>query len=289
MTTRLAIIDGGDIADVAAVVASLADRGNDAPYPLGPVIEEKCFSDGIAGRAELRIAMEDSDPAGLSVTCGRHLRLLVVDRARRGRGIGSRLLIDAEKRLAARHAAIDVAAEPGNYFTPGVREDDPSTLGFFLHRGYDVRGHAVSLSVALDGFAVENGIVQAQQAERDEILALAEQHFGAGWRFECARAFDVATPTVVIARRGSALAGFAAFEANNRGLGSFGPAGVIASERERGTGGRLARAALASLAALGFTRAIIPWVSDAAFYRKACGAVVDARFRLLQSSISGPA
>jgi len=98
-------------------------RANDAPYDLVRVAEEKCFGAGVAGAPEVRVW---GDFAGLSVTCGRWLRILAVDRAERGRGIGTALLRDAEAR-----GAIGIGAEAGNYFTPGVIEP-----AFFVRRGY---------------------------------------------------------------------------------------------------------------------------------------------------------
>src|SRR5947199_3086907 len=93
-------------------IRELFARANEAPYDLVRVAEEKCFGQGVAGEPEVRVW---NDFAGLSVTCGRWLRSLAVDRAQRGRGIGSALLRDAETR-----GVTGIAAEAGNYFTPGV-------------------------------------------------------------------------------------------------------------------------------------------------------------------------
>ena len=106
-------------------IRELLARANDAPYDLVRVAEEKCFGRGVAGAPEVRVW---GDFAGVSVTCGKWLRILAVDRAQRGGGIGTALLRDAESR-----GTTGIGAEAGNYFTPGVLEGQE---GFFLKRGY---------------------------------------------------------------------------------------------------------------------------------------------------------
>src|ERR1700687_2819618 len=93
-------------------IRELLGRANDMPYDLARVAEEKCFGAGYEGEPQARIY---GNFEGIAVTCGKYLRILAVDRNRRRRGIGSELLRDAESR-----GAWVVAAEPGNYFTPGV-------------------------------------------------------------------------------------------------------------------------------------------------------------------------
>src|SRR5207253_2069304 len=95
-------------------IRRLLARSNDAPYDVDVVAAEKCFGRGVAGEPVVRIF---GGYDGLSVTCGKYVRILAVDRERRGRGIGSTLLADAESR-----GATTMAAEPGNYFTPGVAD-----------------------------------------------------------------------------------------------------------------------------------------------------------------------
>src|SRR5262249_1696567 len=96
-------------------IRELFARANDMPYDLAVVAEEKCFSAGVAGDPVVRVYGEFE---GVSVTCGDWLRILAVDRARRGRGVGTALLRDAESR-----GITGIAAEAGNYFTPGVLEE----------------------------------------------------------------------------------------------------------------------------------------------------------------------
>lgn len=232
-------------------IRELLRRANDTPWDLAAVAQEKCFGRGVAGEPRVRIAGEFD---GIAVTCGRYLRILAVDPAQRNRGIGSALLADSPARI--------VAAEPGNYFLPGVL--DPS---FFAHRGFVETAATVNLSCATTGFT--------SRCERagDDVLPFIEQHFGRIWRFECERA-----AAIFVTRDANGITGFAAIEANNRGLGTFGPTGVHPAHRGRGLGRDLLHTALAALANFGYERAIIPWTDATEFYRRSCGAVVDARF-----------
>ncbi|MEO8378243.1 MAG: GNAT family N-acetyltransferase [Acidobacteriota bacterium] len=125
-------------ADLPALRALFA-RANDEPYDLAAVAEEKCFAEGVAGGPVVRFAGEGQ---GAVVTCGKYVRILVVDRDSRQRGIGTALLADAE----ARGARV-IAAEPGNYFTPGI--SNQSTQAFFRSRGYEEKAATWNLSVNL--------------------------------------------------------------------------------------------------------------------------------------------
>jgi len=109
---------------------------------------------------------------------------------------------------------------------------------------------------------------------RNRVLSFIEKEFGRIWRFEASNAGDNLFYVEVDGR----IAGFAAHDANNRGLGFFGPTGVARQHRGRGLGAALLRASLADLRHLGYERAIIPWTDALEFYRKACGATVAAQF-----------
>ncbi|HEV7425359.1 MAG TPA: hypothetical protein VGQ46_03255, partial [Thermoanaerobaculia bacterium] len=109
-------------------IAALFANANDTPYDLAAVAEEKCFGAGVSGETNVAVF---GDFAGVAVTCGKSLRILAVDRNKRWRGIGSALHRDAVSR-----GARIIAAEAGNYFTPGVLVTDTPTIDFFKKRGY---------------------------------------------------------------------------------------------------------------------------------------------------------
>jgi len=254
-------------------LAALLSRANNAPYDLAAVAAEKCFEEGIAGKPELRVY---GDYEGVSVTCGKFLRLLAVDPALRRRGIGSALFADA----VARGARV-VAAEPGNYFTPGVFADDAESLAFFRNRGCGETTSTQNLITSELPSEIPPNVQRVSDQSRERVLGFIRSEFGAIWRFETSRAFVNDPPTLFFVEHDGKVAGFAAHDANNRNLGFFGPAGVAKSLRGRGLGRQLLLASLADLRRLGHDRVVIPWTDSIDFYRKACGASVAHRFLTL--------
>jgi GNAT superfamily N-acetyltransferase len=259
--------------DLPALQALFAEA-NDAPYDLAAAAEEKCFGTGVAGVPVTRVFEERGHIVGASVACGRWLRVLVVGRAARRKKIGSALLADAESRGAA-----VIAAEPGNYFTPGVVDSDAGSCSFFRARGYIETRWTHNLHVGLPvTAAVSSTVRRPAHAESDRVLDFIEAEFGRIWRFEAGRAFDRDVPVLFIAEHEGKIAGFAAHDVNNRGLGFFGPTGVAKALRGRGVGCQLLLASLADMERLGFDRAVIPWTDALEFYRKCCGAEPAHRF-----------
>jgi len=250
--------------DDLPALRSLFVRANDAPYALDVVTEEKCFGDGIAGAPVVRVF---GDFEGVAVTCGKWLRILAVDRDARRRGIGSALLADSKAQV--------IFAEPGNYFTPGVLASDEGTLAFFRARGYVEKARTWNLEVSL-GAQTAGGLRVRRSTTAEDFI---EQNFGRIWRFETSRA-----AAVFISEEDNSITGFAAIEANNRGLGTFGPTGVAKSMRGRGIGRDLLLASLSELHRLGYERAIIPWTDAIDFYRKSCGAEPAHQFVALDSA-----
>jgi GNAT superfamily N-acetyltransferase len=232
---------------------------NDAPYDIAPVLEEKVFGPGFAGTPRVRIA----ENAGVAVSCGKHLRLLGVTRERRGRGVGTALLRDS-------NAAV-IGAEAGNYFLPGVPlRDEP----FFVKRGYERTALTWNLHAKLwsAGDPARDAPHDLLVAIDSRFLDFVRREFGNIWAFEAAKgAAGFLIPDVA----------FAVIEANNRGLGTFGPTGVAKAHRGKGHGRAVLQAALAALARRGYERAVIPWTDALEFYRRSCGAEPAHQFATL--------
>jgi GNAT superfamily N-acetyltransferase len=244
----------------------LLASANDAPYDIATVAEEKCFGLGFEGEA---VATVHGDFDGMAVTCGKHLRLIAVNRQRRRRGIGRALLRDAESR-----GAQVIAAEPGNYFTPGVVASDHASLAFFQSLGYGETARTQNLEAELSG---AQAILPARSDRREDVLNFIEHYFGPIWRFEASLG-----ATIFYVEHQGQIAGFSTHDANNRGLGFFGPTGVAPQWRGRGFGRQLLLASLADLHRLGYSRAVIPWSEAVEFYRKACGATIAHHFVILR-------
>ena len=264
------MIRTASIADLPALRALFA-RANNAPYDLAAVAEEKCFGLGVAGPPSVRVW---GDVEGAVVTCGRYVRILIVDRDARRRGIGTALLRDAEERGAS-----VIAAEAGNYFTPGVVDTDTDTIRFLRQRGYAEKASTHNLLTSTTRQPEDSPTRRPAHHEADRVLEFIEQNFGRIWRFEAAKAFDTDIPQIFITEEGDAvtgfdrrITGFAAHDVNNRGLGFFGPTGVAKTMRGRGLGCNLLLASLADLHRLGYARAVIPWTDAFDFYRRCSGA-----------------
>ena len=252
-------------------IIELVRRANDAPYELEPVLEEKLFAPGVTGSPELRVFEDGGSVRGLAVICGKYLRLIVVDRDHRRRGMGSALI--GETRV--------IGAEPGNYFTPGIVDTDLATIAFAEARGFRETATTWNLIVDLDQTLPLTGrlkpaptLTRVEHTDHTRFLAFVEQHFGRMWRTEATRAFE-ADPVTAFWIEG---VGFAVHEANNRGLGTFGPTGVVPAHRGQGHGRILVLASLADLRRLGYSRVTIPWTDAIEFYRKSCGAEPAQRF-----------
>ncbi|HEY4642670.1 MAG TPA: hypothetical protein VII75_15110, partial [Thermoanaerobaculia bacterium] len=153
-------------------IAELFANANDAPYDLAAVAEEKCFGAGISGETNVSVF---GDFAGIAVTCGKSLRILAVDRRRRWRGVGSALLRDAVSR-----GARIVAAEAGNYFTPGVVITDTPTIDFFTKRKFRETANTYNLVAELGVGSGEwgVGVERVSSASRDRVLTFIEREFG---------------------------------------------------------------------------------------------------------------
>jgi mycothiol synthase len=272
-------------ADLAAIRRFMPEA-NDAPYDLESVAEEKCFGRGVKGLPLTLLATDDrGEIQGLAVTCGDAIRILAVRRSVRRRGVGGSLFGAAEERLSG-NARIVIAAEAGNYFTPGVFDRDEETLRFLHSRGYrrsDETDNLVAdlapIGAAQAAAAPHSGLpYRAPHARRDEALGWIEREFGRIWRFESEPAFQRENPAMFLVDHDGAIAGFAAHDANNRGLGFFGPTGVSRALRGQGLGRLLLLASLADLHSYGFARAVIPWTDSLEFYRKSCGARPEHHF-----------
>lgn len=285
-------IDVAGPTDLHAIRPLLA-AANRAPYDLAAVAVEKCFGPGFHGPAVVRVIRRESEIAGISVTSGRHLRLLAVLPTLRRQGLGSALLAEAEERIQNEGAGeMEAAAEAGNYFTPGIWEEDRETIAFLSNRGFVESDHATNLIVDL----ISNPLIQdvshpsierGSAGTRERILEFVESHFGKIWRFEIEPAFRDPSPPLFFATEHGAIAGFSAHDVNNRGLGFFGPEGIDTSRRGRGFGKALLLASLADLRRRGYRQAVIPWASSPGFYTKTCGARPAHRFVILRKRLTG--
>lgn len=209
---------------------------------------------------------------------------IAADRQREGRA-GE--LLAAVERLAADRGASEmrIAESAPNYLTPGVDVRYGAACGFFEKHGYDLIGEACNLEVDLcnwnsagdtppaEGYALR----RAGASDAPAIAELLQAHWPT-WQGEVSVAMANDSPSLWLAIQGSKVIGFAAYDANNRGTGWFGPMGTDPAHERRGLGRGLLRSVLADMAREGFPRAIIPWVGPIEFYERHAGAQPSRSF-----------
>ena len=182
-----------------------------------------------------------------------YVKLLAVHPDARRRGIGTALLKRVEYELLAAGATlIRIAESAPNYLTPGVDSQNQLLLRFLQHRGYVPVGEACNMRVDLRstdlGTAMraacetrQVGQTTVRRATEEDRLAVERfvlRHWAA-WLPEVHQALRNAPISLHLAiRNEAAMAGgvmaFAAYDANNRGTGWFGPMGTDPTCRGRG-------------------------------------------------------
>ena len=207
-----------------------------------------------------------------------YLKLLAVAEGHRRHGVGTALLEALEAGLAARGAtSVKVYESAPNYLVPGIDARYREAHAFAGARGYRVVGDAQNLEVDLAApvaagsapVAVE--IRRATPADETRLRALLDTEWPS-WAAEAGAALANSPPTLFIAKREGRVVGFAAWDANNRGTGWFGPRGVAPDERGRGIGRALLLSCLDDMRRQGHDAAVIAWADNEAFYARCAGA-----------------
>lgn len=209
-----------------------------------------------------------------------YLDAIAVDPARRRRGIGRRLIAEAERRLGTTRVAI--GNHPWYYAWPGIDDGYTAALRLAEHAGYATAGVIENMTVTLAGLGptppVPPGwtVRRAMPADAGPLDAFVRALFPGPWPREAARALARPVPSVFVAQHGSRLAGFACHSVYRAGW--FGPIGTAEAARGHGIGAVLLGYCLADLAAAGLPIVDIVWVGPAAFYARTVGARPGRRF-----------
>lgn len=265
------------------------------------VAEEKLSGPALDQDARPLAAVHDGRLAGVAVTCGAWLRLVAVHPEQRGAGLGTALLNAAEAAIAATGATrVHACDQPGNYLAPGIDIRNSAAIAWLERRGYERRGDNVNLLVdvrdnprvsaaradllasRLSGYQIRRALPGDAPA-LDHVL---RAEFSAAWAFEVGRALACAPPAVHIALAGGAIVAFAAHDGNNRGLGWFGPAGILPAHRGRGLGQALLCACLVDVARMGVATCEVAWIGPREFYQRAVGTCGERRFAVMRKELS---
>lgn len=258
------------------------------------VADEKLITPGPQGPVRTWLAWIEDRAVGVVAVSGRWLRVLAVRPEVRQRGIGAALLAIAEDWFRAedvtRARALD---QPGNYLAPGVDARNKPAIAWLERRGWvrsaapvvnllvDVRtnprvdaARADALAQALRdrGYAIRRATADDRAALLDAVAA----EFGGAWPWELGRAL-VAPGGVFVAWKDGAIAGFAAHDGNNRGLGWFGPAGTWPAHRGQGVGEALLLACLVEVAR-DHAFCEVAWIGPRNFYDRVAGIAGERQF-----------
>ena len=268
------------------------------------VAHELLVEPGLAGAPRTMVAQAGDRLAGVAATCARWLRVIAVEPALRGQGIGSALLDDSEQAIARDgHDAVHVLGEPGNYLAPGIDQRDGESIAWLERRGYARRGlrhnllidvqknprvgrrQAEELARARQGYVIR----RARPEDAGSLDSWIRGEFSPGWAFEVNRALGGQRPGVHVAAAGGddgEIVAFAAHDGNNRGLGWFGPAGTRADHRGEGLGKALLAACLADVGEDGHPFCEIAWIGPREFYQRAAGIAGERAFVALRKELS---
>ncbi|MBS1848032.1 MAG: GNAT family N-acetyltransferase [Actinobacteria bacterium] len=204
-----------------------------------------------------------------------HIRLLVVDPAHRGRGIGHDLVRAAEADATGLgRTALITGADAPYFLWPGVPTSETALCALFerhhyarTETNYDVR---IELDLALDD---PGGARLAGAADAAAIDAFMRRHWDS-WRLEVERALGKGN--LMIAEDAGGISAFCAFEVNRRGF--LGPVAVRPDLIGRGAGQAALLAALRELRRRGRTWVDVSWVGPIVPYARLGGRIHTTYF-----------
>jgi mycothiol synthase len=199
------------------------------------------------------------------------VRLLVVDPAHQGHGLGTELLHAAERDLIGdgSSAVVTVGADPPFYLFPGVETTNLAMLCLLERQHYNRVDATFNMDVDLAGVPPPPaGPVVAAPEDRDDVAAFVAAQWPF-WEGEVMRAFT--TGTLAIERDASGVAAFCAWDVNRRG--TVGPVAVRVDLIGQGRGVAVLLLALARLRADGWARVEVGWVGPIVPYARVGGSV----------------
>lgn len=219
-----------------------------------------------------------------------YIKLMAVMREYRRQGIATALfeqLTDLFKKDGV--SVVRIYDSPMNYLMPGIDPRYTEAVCFALRMGFKRFADTSNLLVDLYSDAWETIeeeaslnehdiiICRPDFSEKNEVLEFVQKNWTL-WEYEVRRAFENNPPSIHIARLRGEIKAFSAHEANNKGMGWFGPMGTHPDLRGKGIGGILLKRCLLDMKKSGYQKAIIPWVGPIDFYAHHAGARVDRVF-----------
>ena len=229
------------------------------------------------------------------------LTVLLVEPARQNCGIGSELVMRVEKELVDRNIRkLALGAGDGDYFWPGLPDEQSNTLSFFRERGFVEEEASEDLIQELADFHTPSWvstrlassgslIYVAEPTDRNLLISFERQHFPA-WApfFESemehgsyanilfARGLDGEVLGTVLLRHDSAIPW--SLTSGTR-IGTLNTLGVAPDKRGQGVGLALTAGAMKHLRKRGCSHCLIQWTGLTEWYGK-LGAKRWARYHM---------
>jgi len=264
----------------------------------GSLLQEKLESDPNWNPGKSLVCLDGERVVGFMMAVIRkvhnkrlgYIKLMAVEKAYRRRGIGTDLYKKLETALEKEKVeGIRFYDVPFNYFMPGIDPRYTPAVCFAQRLGFVQFGEAINMTVNLESEDWDNsdreeelekrGIIIDRPSKKDvdDVLQFVKTHWEL-WQHEVKMAFAYDEPTIHVAWQNGEVKAFSAFEANNPGMGWFGPMGTHPDLRGLGIGSILLKRCLKDMKMMGYRKAIIPWVAPVAFYAHHAGAKIDRVF-----------
>jgi len=248
-------------------VAALCARAVADPIPL--TVEE--LHDAFFAPDQPAVVRGDPDIGVVATVhgdAGGFIRLLVLDPAKRGRGLGHELLAAAEADLAGEQM-ITVGADAPYYLWPGVPVTATGFLALLERHRYDRAEANYNVDVDLSDLPPDpDGPVVATEADAEEVDAFMRSTW-VNWRAEVMRALHKGT--LAISRDDDGICAFCAWDVNRRGL--LGPVAVRPGFVGRGIGMPVMIRALHRMRESGLEKIEVSWVGPFVPYARVGGTV----------------
>ncbi len=278
------------------------------PYdPISePLIHEKIFEEP-AYDAELTIKVEnDGEIVGFLAghvadifdkRCGM-IKLLAVAPQHRLGGIGSIMLETFESKAKEKGAQVSRTMDSiPNFLMPGIDPRYTPALILFERRGYKHVDERINMYCSLAGLdtgteelearAAQKGLVvrRAVESDRDALNDFLSGEFES-WKAECAATFKNDPISLFVGCDGDKIIAFAAYDANNRNTGWFGPMGTNPNYRGSKLGEITLKKCMAAFQEQGKDHSIIPWVGPVGFYSRTVGAFIERLFWVFEKPLT---
>ena len=196
------------------------------------------------------------------------IRLIAVDPAHRGRGVGRALLAVAEEDLAGK-SVITVGADAPYYLYPGAPATEVSLLCLLERLRYQRQEANFNMDVDLAAIPPDPGGGEpATPDDRDEVEAWTGTHWP-NWQAEVLRALDKGS--LLLGRDADGIAGFCAWDVNRSGW--LGPVAVRLDLIGKGAAVPLLLGALHRMRQEGRERIQVSWVGPVVPYARVGGVV----------------